>query len=77
MCAGPGTGLASPLAGLIEAPEGVELAVRRKDERQWLFVLNYQDEPQVLRLPAVYTDLLSGASEQVEVEPYGVRIYEL
>ncbi len=51
--------------------------MRRKDERQWLFVLNYQDEPQVLRLPAVYTDLLSGASEQVEVEPYGVRIYEL
>lgn len=71
------TGLVSPLAGLIEAPEGVELAVRRKGERQWLFVLNYQDEPQVLRLPTAYTDLLSGTSEQgeVEVEPYGVRVY--
>jgi beta-galactosidase len=41
-------------------PEGVEVTQRRGPEGRLVFVLNHTGEPQALRLPSEFTDLLSG-----------------
>lgn len=38
-------GVASPFRDFVEVPEECEIAVRRKDDQRYLFVLNYSKEP--------------------------------
>jgi len=63
---------------LLEAPAGVEVALRETDERRLLFVLNHRAELQRVQLPEGqhYTELLSGStvSGTLELAAYDVRI---
>ena len=70
-------GEAEPYGELIELPACCELAVRRKGDVRYLFVLNYGSAPCTVRLHKPVTELLSGAHAvgEVTVEKYGVRIY--
>lgn len=61
-------GLAEPYGELLELPEGVELAVREKDGREYLFVLNYQREAVAITLKKPLRELLG---ETVNAETSG------
>lgn len=70
-------GVSEPCAGLITAPEGVELALRRKDGKDYLFVLNFQSQPQTITLRRPMTCLYDGstADGSVELPAFGTAVY--
>lgn len=73
-------GAAQPYEEIIEAPEGCEIAVRRKpgtDGTAYLFVLNYQHEPVQITLKRPMRELTGGEMETgtVEMEKFGVKVY--
>jgi beta-galactosidase GanA len=43
-----------------EIPEGMDYALRQKNQRSFRFLLNFSDSPRTVRLPGEYRDLLSG-----------------
>lgn len=73
------TGVISPLAETISAPEDVEIAVREGREGKWLFVLNYQSAERTLELKVPVRDGLTGEQVQGEtvLPPFGVGIYRV
>ena len=71
-------GFAEPYAALVSCPEAVELSVREKDGRRWLFLLNYTGSDQEVTLRkslanAVTAETLSGV---VTLPPYGTLVLE-
>lgn len=63
----------------LDATEGIEVAVRNKDNREYVFVINHTAEPGKVKLgKAMYTDLLSGekVSETLDIAGGDVRILE-
>ena len=67
---------------IIEAPEGCEIAVRRKpgtENAAYLFVLNYQHEPVQITLKQPMRELTGGEMETgtVEMEKFGVKVYRM
>lgn len=65
---------------VLEAPAGVEAAIRSRDGRSFLFLLNHRGEPVTADLQGYAgTDLLTGATctGQVDLPGYGVRLLEL
>ena len=72
-------GLLKPLAGIISAPQEVELALREKGRERYLFALNYQPRPMTIRLHQQAVSLFTGETEQGEIElaPYGVEVYKI
>ena len=71
-------GLASPVAGWLELPHAVELAVRERQEtgERLVFLLNYSGEPQTITLHRGAVDLLSARQLEgtVALEPFAVQI---
>lgn len=72
-------GVAEPYGDVAGLPAGCELAVREKDGRSWLFVLNYLGEQVEINLRRELKNVLTGAREQGRLclEKYGVRVYEM
>lgn len=72
-------GVAEPYGEVIQLPPGCELAVREKDGKSWLFVLNYLAEQTEIILKVRLRNLLSGEEEEgrLILEKYGVRVYEI
>ena len=73
------TGILEPFRDVIEAPESVELIMREKDGKRYLFALNYLANTQTLKLKrSVYSAFdekqLSG---EVTLPPYGTAVYAL
>lgn len=70
-------GAAEPLERLVRAPESCELAVRRKNNIDYIFVLNYKKEPADIALGIPMDELLEGRTESgsVRVPGYGVKVY--
>ena len=73
------TGILEPFRDVIEAPESVELIMREKDGKRYLFALNYLAHTQTLKLKrSVYSAFdekqLSG---EVTLPPYGTAVYAL
>ena len=64
------------VAPSLDTPPGVEASVRSGPAGQVLFLLNHNDGPATVSVPAGYVDALTGerASGQVGLEPRGVRI---
>ena len=73
------TGVLEPFQKWIHAPEGVEVALRRKDNRQFLFVLNFQPVVQMITLKQPAVLLYTGRQIQGEISlpPFGTAVYEL
>ncbi|MCA1995806.1 MAG: beta-galactosidase [Armatimonadetes bacterium] len=70
-------GIASPLAGGAEPPEGVEVAQRvQPDGAVLTYLLNHTDEERAVALPAAGTDLLTRlpVGPEVRLAPRDVRI---
>ena len=70
--------LLAPMQTLIEAPPETELVMRRKGSSRWLFALNYQPVPAVLRLKKPLVSLLDDMqySGSVTLAPYGVQVWK-
>ena len=72
-------GVASPWAGVVQAPQECELAVREKDGRQYLFLLNYSPKAVGAQLLRPGKNLYTGetVSGSLELGPYGTAVIEL
>lgn len=69
--------IAEPYRDIISLPQACELAVREKNGRDYIFVLNYSKEAVDIKLGKPMTDLITGSreSEAVKVDGYGVKVY--
>ncbi len=56
------------LRPVLEAPEGVEVTLRRDGERRWLFLLNYSENEVQIDVPRGAVNLLTGDSEDSELK---------
>ena len=72
-------GVANPYGKWIDAPEDIEIAVRAKGDKKYLFVMNYKREPRAFSLMVPAKNLDTGVSESGEVvlPAYGTAVYEL
>lgn len=72
-------GIKEPFAEYVDAPEGVELVMRRKDGKAYLFVLNYQFEAQKIVLKQQMKSVFSGeiAVGEYELPKFGVEVFEV
>lgn len=72
-------GVSEPYAAWIKAPECCEIAVRQKEGKRYLFVLNYAHEGVQIELKQPAEELTAGRMENgvQDVEKYGVRVYRL
>ena len=70
--------VAEPYGDVLLLPEGCELAVRKKGETAYLFVLNYEPQAAKLVLKKPMEDVWTGetVSGEITMEKYGVRIYK-
>ena len=68
-----------PFRDYVEAPAEVELVMRKKDGRRFLFCLNYLPEQQQIVLKQVSTLLYTGetVTGTVTLPAYGTAAYEL
>ncbi len=71
-------GVIHPFADWIDVPEDCEIAVRKKGERRYLFVLNYMPYPRriTLHIPAFDPEGNTVSGEQL-LSPYEAKIYIL
>ena len=71
------SGAAEPYRSVIELPECCEIAVRRKQQQEFLFVLNYSANTVEFSLNQELFELLAQTKEKgkIELAPYGVKIY--
>lgn len=73
------TGVLEPFADTVKVPEECEIAVRRKDDIQYLFVLNFSRQTRKITLEKAATDLDSGEKTEGEITlpAYGTKVYQL
>ena len=73
------TGVLEPFAGLVDAPETVEVIQRKKGGRRFLFLLNYLPQAAEIALKSPGTLLYTG--ERVEggytIPAYGTAVFEM
>ncbi len=63
----------------LELPRGVEYSLRRKDDKTWVFLLNFGGERVVIPFKQQGVDLLTGrpVTSFVELDPNGAAVIEL
>ena len=73
------TGIIDPFADIVAAPEGVELVMRRKNGRTFIFALNFQTTAQQIALKKPATLLYTGepAEGVYELPPFGTAVFEI
>jgi len=73
------TGIIEPFSAWIAAPEGVELVMREKAGRRFVFALNFQPYEQTITLHAPSVLLYTGERTEgdVTLPPFGTAVYEL
>lgn len=69
-------GFTGPYSSLVELPKEAELAVRRKDNQDYVFVLNYMAHSIEVNIKEPMINLLSGneLAGKIELEKYGVMV---
>lgn len=72
-------GVAEMFGDIIAVPECCEIAVRQKEDYQYLFVLNYSSQEVLIQLKKPLYDLLVQTEEtgNIKLEKYGVKIYRM
>ena len=72
--------LIDPFSSILAAPEGVELIMREKNGKKYLFALNYLDRTVEIRLNQEMYSVFDDENHYIgeyDLEPYGVRVYAL
>lgn len=69
-------GVLEPFASIVEAPEGVEVVMRQKDGKEYLFLLNFQDKEEKVLLKKEGRCLESGETVRGDIclEAFGTRV---
>ena len=72
-------GIYEPFGNIVEAPEKVELVMREKDNKKYLFALNYCDTEQsvVLKTPVTVAETGALAAGEQLLPAYGSAVYVL
>jgi beta-galactosidase len=72
-------GIAHPYRDLFELPECCELALRKKEEKHFFFVLNYAKKTAHITLKTEMIDLYSqkSVSGTIELPAYGTAVYRI
>ena len=72
-------GIYEPFGNIVEAPEKVELVMREKDNKYYLFALNYCDREQsvVLKTPVTVAETGALAAGEQLLPAYGSAVYVL
>lgn len=70
-------GVAEPYQSLLELPRETELAIREKDGRQYIFVLNYSHEPVQICLKQPMRDMYAGTETEgtIELKAYETKVF--
>ena len=73
------TGVIEPFSTWIAAPEGVELVMREKAGRKFVFALNFQPDEQTITLknPSILLYTGERAEGNVILPPFGTAVYEV
>lgn len=73
------TGIREPFEELAQIPAACEIALRRKEGEEYLFVLNYSKEPQelVLKQPMVDLDNRCASQGPVVLGSYETKVYRV
>lgn len=73
------TGILEPFANLIKAPAECEIAIRRKEDKEYLFVLNFDKEAKEITLEQEMTDMDTKEKVQgkIVLPPYGTKVYRI
>lgn len=73
------TGILEPFCDVIEAPESVEVVMRRKGGKRYLFVLNFQSETVkfTLKTEAVLMYTGESAAGECSLPAYGTAVYQM
>jgi len=61
----------SPYEQILSIPESCEMCVRTKDNKDFIFVLNYSKESQIINVKELMTDLYTGKTVSGEIELKG------
>lgn len=72
-------GVLHPFADMIEAPEGVEVVLRRKEGKEYVFILNFQKTEQKIYLKKNMQLLYDGKmySGEITMKPYETGVYQI
>ena len=67
------------MGNIAEAPEEVELVMREKDNKKYLFALNYcgREQSIILKTPVTLAETGAFAAGQQMLPPYGTAVYAL
>ena len=73
------TGICEPFRQIAEAPEDVQLVMRRKDGTSYLFALNYMPEERTVTLKQPATALYTGeeCSGRIVLPPFGTAVWQI
>ena len=73
------TGVLEPFAETVEAPEGVEVVMRRKEGQEFLFLLNFQNREERVLVKKEGRCLESGEKVQGEIrlKAFETRVLKL
>lgn len=71
-------GLSEPYREILELPQGCEIAVRKKNDVKFIFVLNYSKEPAEIQLHKELENMYNGRREKGKVllAGYETRVYK-
>ena len=71
--------LLEPMQAIVEAPESIELVMRKKDGQRWLFALNYNSFPVDVTLKKPMVSMLDGKESEgaFTLPPYGVEVWKV
>jgi len=66
------------ISRIMDAPDGVEVVMRQKGDRTFVFLLNYNRDPVVLKLPAPCMELISNkrTGEELRIEGLDLAILD-
>ena len=72
-------GVLEPFADMINVPEECEIALRRKDGKEYLFVLNFDKASKEIVLNKNMVDMDTGetVTGTVSLQPYGTKVYRV
>lgn len=73
------SGMVSPIDGIADIPEEIEIAVRENETARYLFLLNYKDSEIEFSLKKEMYELLSGKNVKGKctIEKYGCLVFEI
>ncbi len=63
----------SGVAGIGESPEGVELSIREKNGKRWLFAINFTGEEKRFKLSGTWRMVLG--EREKKLQPYETQVY--